>query len=43
MSALLELAQEGRTLVIATHHPAVIAAAQRHLAFDNGELVEAVT
>ena len=27
MAALLELAQEGRTLVIATHHPAVIAVA----------------
>ena len=40
MAALLELAQEGRTLVIATHHPAVIAAAQRHLAFEQGELVE---
>ncbi len=40
MTALLELAQEGRTLVIATHHPAVIAAAQRHLAFEQGELVE---
>ena len=40
MAALLELAQEGRTLVIATHHPAVIAVAQRHLAFEQGELVE---
>jgi len=40
MAALLELAQEGRTLVIATHHPAVIDAAQRHLAFEQGELVE---
>ncbi|MGO1394702.1 MAG: thiol reductant ABC exporter subunit CydD [Halomonas sp.] len=41
LTALLELAQEGRTLVIATHHPAVIAAAQRHLAFAQGKLVEA--
>jgi ATP-binding cassette, subfamily C, bacterial CydD len=40
MAALLELAQEGRTLVIASHHPAVIAVAQRHLAFEQGELVE---
>ncbi|MDQ7735148.1 thiol reductant ABC exporter subunit CydD [Halomonas sp. SpR1] len=40
MAALLELAQEGRTLVIATHHPAVIATAQRHLMFEQGELVE---
>ncbi|MBF58333.1 thiol reductant ABC exporter subunit CydD [Halomonas sp. FeN2] len=40
MAALLKLAQEGRTLVIATHHPAVIAVAQRHLAFEQGELVE---
>lgn len=40
MAALLELAQEGRTLVIATHHPAVIDAAQRHLTFEQGELVE---
>ena len=42
MSALLELAQEGRTLVIATHHPEVIAVAQRHFAFNKGELVEAI-
>ena len=40
MTALLALAQEGRTLVIATHHPAVIAAAQRHLMLEQGELVE---
>ncbi|WGI23746.1 thiol reductant ABC exporter subunit CydD [Halomonas alkaliantarctica] len=40
MAALLELAQEGRTLVIATHHPTVIAVAHRHLAFEQGELVE---
>ncbi|BBI62270.1 hypothetical protein HSBAA_35760 [Vreelandella sulfidaeris] len=40
MSALLKLAQEGRTLVIATHHPAVIAAAQRHFSFERDELVE---
>ena len=43
MAALLELAQEGRTLVIATHHPAVIAAANRHLAFEQGELVEVIS
>ncbi|WP_339935422.1 thiol reductant ABC exporter subunit CydD [Vreelandella glaciei] len=43
MTALLELAQEGRTLVIATHHPAVIAVAHRHFAFEKGELVEVVS
>lgn len=43
ISALLELAQEGRTLVIATHHPAVIGAAQRHFAFESGSLVEVVS
>nr|WP_298059578.1 thiol reductant ABC exporter subunit CydD [uncultured Halomonas sp.] len=43
MAALLELAQEGRTLVIATHHPAVIAVANRHLAFEQGELVEVIS
>lgn len=43
MAALLELAQEGRTLVIATHHPEVIAAAQRHFAFEHGQLVEVAT
>lgn len=43
MAALLELAQEGRTLVIATHHPAVIGVADRHFAFEQGELVEVVT
>ncbi|WP_035579574.1 thiol reductant ABC exporter subunit CydD [Halomonas sp. TG39a] len=42
LAALLALAQEGRTLVIATHHPAVIAVANRHLAFEQGELVEVV-
>lgn len=41
LTALLALAQEGRTLVIATHHPAVIAVAQRHLTFARGKLVEA--
>lgn len=43
MAALLELVQEGRTLVVATHHPAVIALAQRHFAFKKGELVEVLT
>lgn len=43
MAALLELAQEGRTLVIATHHPAVISVADRHFAFEQGQLVEVVT
>lgn len=43
MAALLELAKEGRTLVIATHHPAVIAVANRHLAFEQGELVEVIS
>ncbi len=42
LAALLELSQQGRTLVIATHHPAVIAAAQRHLTFEQGQLVEVV-
>ncbi|MGP9766679.1 thiol reductant ABC exporter subunit CydD [Halomonas sp. AOP13-D3-9] len=42
LAALLALAQEGRALVIATHHPAVIAVANRHLAFEQGELVEVV-
>jgi ATP-binding cassette subfamily C protein CydD len=43
MAALLELAQQGRTLVMATHHPEVIALAQRHFAFKKGELVEVIT
>jgi ATP-binding cassette subfamily C protein CydD len=40
---LLELAHEGRTLVIATHHPAVIAVARRHFTFEQGKLVEVLT
>ena len=40
IKALLELAHEGRTLVIATHHPAVIAVARRHFTFEQGKLVE---
>lgn len=40
IAALLELANNGRTLVIATHHPAVISAAQRHFIFEKGELTE---
>jgi ATP-binding cassette subfamily C protein CydD len=40
INALLELTHEGRTLVIATHHPAVIAVAQRHFTFEQGKLVE---
>ncbi|MBT2788730.1 MULTISPECIES: thiol reductant ABC exporter subunit CydD [unclassified Halomonas] len=43
LAALLELAHEGRTLVIATHHPAVIAVAQRHFAFEQDELVEVIS
>ncbi|MCH4813337.1 thiol reductant ABC exporter subunit CydD [Vreelandella neptunia] len=43
LAALLELSQQGRTLVIATHHPAVIAAAQRHLTFEQGQLVEVIS
>jgi len=43
MAALLELAQEGRTLVIATHHSSVIAVAHRHFAFEKGALVEVVS
>ena len=42
IAALLELAKEGRTLVIASHHPAVIAAAKRHLVFEQGELAEVI-
>ncbi|WP_416136978.1 thiol reductant ABC exporter subunit CydD [Halomonas sp. HK25] len=38
--ALQALAQEGRTLVIATHHPALIAMASRHLAIDVGSVTE---
>lgn len=40
IAALLELANEGRTLVIATHHPAVISAARRHFVFESGVLAE---
>ncbi|MDQ7730039.1 thiol reductant ABC exporter subunit CydD [Halomonas sp. SpR8] len=42
IAALLELAQEGRTLVIATHHPAVINAAKRHFFFEHGRLKRGV-
>lgn len=38
LTALLALAKEGRTLVIATHHAAVIASAQRHFVFKEGLL-----
>lgn len=40
VEALLDWAREGRTLVVATHHPAVIAAASRHLRVVNGQLQE---
>lgn len=40
IAALLGLAREGRTLVIATHHPAVITAAHRHFTFEHGRLAE---
>ena len=42
IAALLEMAIEGRTLVIATHHPAVIDAAKRHFVFEKGELIEVI-
>ncbi|MFO8045258.1 MAG: thiol reductant ABC exporter subunit CydD [Halomonas sp.] len=38
--ALQALAQEGRTLVIATHHPALIAMASRCLAIEAGTVTE---
>ncbi len=41
--ALSELAEEGRTLVIATHHPALMAMADRRLALDEGGRLAAVT
>lgn len=40
IEALLDWAKEGRTLVVATHHPAVIASASRHLRVVNGQLQE---
>ncbi|WP_404466156.1 thiol reductant ABC exporter subunit CydD [Vreelandella aquamarina] len=40
IQALLEWAKEGRTLVMATHHPAVVAAANRHFECRSGQLVE---
>jgi ATP-binding cassette subfamily C protein CydD len=40
ISALEALAAQGRTLVIATHHPALIAMASRRLRFDAGRLTE---
>ncbi|TFH86766.1 thiol reductant ABC exporter subunit CydD [Billgrantia azerbaijanica] len=38
VAALGELAGEGRSLVIATHHPALMALATRHLVVDAGRL-----
>ncbi|MDP4558272.1 thiol reductant ABC exporter subunit CydD [Halomonas meridiana] len=38
--ALLEWAKEGRTLVMATHHPAVVSVANRHFLCRSGQLVE---
>ncbi|NYS45787.1 thiol reductant ABC exporter subunit CydD [Halomonas zhaodongensis] len=43
IQALLAWAREGRTLVIATHHPAVVAVANRHFMCDSGQLVEVVS
>lgn len=40
--ALQALAKEGRTLVIATHHPALIAMASRRLAIEAGVVTEVV-
>ncbi|WP_373182873.1 thiol reductant ABC exporter subunit CydD [Halomonas campaniensis] len=40
VEALAELAREGRTLVIATHHPALMALATRHLTLDAGPTEE---
>lgn len=40
VEALVDWARQGRTLVVATHHPAVIAAASRHLRLVNGQLQE---
>jgi ATP-binding cassette subfamily C protein CydD len=40
IEALEALAREGRTLVIATHHPALIAMASRRLAIEAGRVTE---
>ncbi|MBE0463734.1 MAG: thiol reductant ABC exporter subunit CydD [Halomonadaceae bacterium] len=40
IQALLTWAAQGRTMVMATHHPAAIKAAQRHLEMRNGHLEE---
>ena len=40
IQALLEWAGEGRTLVMATHHPAVMTVANRHFVCRSGQLVE---
>lgn len=40
IQALLEWAKEGRTLVIATHHPAIVHAATRHFVCEAGKLNE---
>lgn len=41
IQALLDWAKEGRTLVIATHHPALVAVANRHFTCKAGQLIEA--
>lgn len=41
IQALLDWAKEGRTLVIATHHSAVVAVANRHFTCEAGQLIEA--
>ncbi|MGY4879060.1 thiol reductant ABC exporter subunit CydD [Vreelandella aquamarina] len=43
MSALKALQQEGRTLVIATHHPALMALASHHWHIKQGQLTEQAT
>jgi ATP-binding cassette subfamily C protein CydD len=40
LEALRRLADSGRTLVVASHHPAVLALADRRLRLANGRLQE---
>jgi len=40
MSALQALRQEGRSLIIATHHPALMALADRHWHIEQGQFSE---
>lgn len=43
LKALLEWGSEGRTLIIATHHPVIVQAATRHFVCANGKLNEVTT